>query len=92
MPIPQEMLEQEAVRRIAEQEDAARDRTRDLFQSAVLCVFWTVAGLFLIMWSAHTSSLFHGKLAFYSGIIIGNGGLTFTLLGAYRRGEQRGDW
>jgi hypothetical protein len=49
-------------------------------------------GLYLLGWSVHTTDDRYGWLAFYAGLILGNAGIVFTLLGAYRRGEQRGDW
>jgi hypothetical protein len=65
---------------------------RDLSISAVTCLGWALAGIACIAWSAYTSDLFAGRIAFYGGIGLGNGGVIFTLLGAYRRGEKRGDW
>lgn len=81
-----------AARSIVEAEQAKRETWRDLFYTALLCVVWAATGIMLILWSAHTTSLFYGKLAFFSGIAIGNGGILYCLLAAYRRGERRGDW
>ncbi|HET7553679.1 MAG TPA: hypothetical protein VFK04_20465 [Gemmatimonadaceae bacterium] len=92
MPLPQEMLEELGRKRREESVLANRDKVRDLAFSALLCWFWAGAGLACIAWSLHTTVLWLGKTAFWGGIAIGNAGILFTLLGAYRRGERRGDW
>ena len=92
MPLPKPLLEEMAVRRATENELAERDKLRDYILSALQCLGWCALGVFCILWSAHTTSMTWGRAAFYGGIGIGNGGILFTLLAAYRRGEQRGDW
>lgn len=87
-----ELRERIDARSIAEAEQAKAETRRDLIRTALLCVLWAATGITLILWSAHTTSLFHGKLAFFFGIAIGNGGIGYCLLAAYRRGELRGDW
>src|SRR3712207_8562431 len=49
-----------------------------LFRS--LCVGWMLLGLYLLGWSAHTSDEHYGRIAFYSGVIVGNAGILYTLL------------
>ena len=73
-------------------EDAERDRMRDLAITSLQCMAWVLAGLALIGWAFHTTSMTWGRIAFLSGIGIGNAGWIFTILAAHRRGEQRGDW
>jgi len=87
-----ELYEAMAHQRAEEADEASHETVRDLAVSAALCVVWAALGIVCILWSAHTTSLFYGKVAFFSGIALGNGGVIFTLLGAYRRGEKRGDW
>lgn len=79
-------------KRMREREAAAAETRRDLLQTALLCVLWCAAGIFLLLWSFHTTSAAYGRMAFYAGLAIGNGGWVFTMLAAYRRGEERGDW
>jgi hypothetical protein len=81
-----------AQRRSRENEAAERDKLRFMAVAAAWCVFWSAAGIVPILWSAHTTSMFYGRVAFYAGIGIGNGGILFTLLNAYRVGEKRGYW
>ena len=72
--------------------DANRDRRRDLALTALACLGWSALGIMCILWSAHTTDFTYGTIAFYGGLGIGNAGIVFSLAGAYRRGEARGDW
>lgn len=92
MPLPEELRDAIAARRLAESAAADRERLRDLLWSSLHCLLWAGAGLFCIMWSAHTTDVTWGRMAFFGGLGVGNGGIIFTILAAYRRGEQRGDW
>ena len=77
-------------RRLAEEADG--DKRRDVVLTAVRCLGWMAAGVVCLLWSFHTTDMAYGRAAFFAGLGIGNGGIIFTLLGFYRRGEQRGDW
>jgi O-antigen/teichoic acid export membrane protein len=92
MPIPQSLRDEMSVRRAEENERAGRDKARALVRTALACVAWVAAGLFCLMWSAHTTDVKAGWIAVWFGLLIGNGGVVFTLLRAYLRGERRGDW
>jgi hypothetical protein len=92
MPIPRVRAEQQAAERAAERERAQRDLLWAHVVTALLCVGWAGAGIFLLMWSAHTTSMAYGRIAFFGGLAVGNGGVLFTLIAAYARGEHRGDW
>jgi len=72
--------------------EADRDKTRDAVLTALSCLLWMGAGVFLVLWSFHTTDMAYGRAAFAGGIAVGNGGIIFTLLAFYRRGEARGDW
>lgn len=78
--------------RMREREEAAAETRRDLLLTGVQCVLWSAGGIFLLLWSFHTTNVAYGRMAFFAGLAIGNGGWVFTMLAAYRRGEQRGDW
>jgi hypothetical protein len=92
MPLPKELLDELGRRRTAESKEAERDKWRDIVVTALQCFAWSALGISLILWSAHTTDLTYGKAAFFGGLGIGNGGIIFTVLAAYRRGERRGDW
>jgi hypothetical protein len=92
MPTRAELLKEIARRNAEEAVEARRITRRDLTLTALQCVAWAGAGIFLILWSAHTTDLTLGRAAFYAGVGVGNGGWIFTALAAYARGEKRGDW
>lgn len=92
MPLPKHLLDELGARRDAESKEAQRDKWRDILVTSLQCLAWSAVGIALVLWSAHTTSLTYGRMAFFAGLGIGNGGIIFTLLAAYRRGERRGDW
>ena len=92
MPLPAELLQEMIAKRRTESDEADLDRFRDFVRSGLLCLAWSILGIALILWSAHTINGVYGWIAFFAGVGIGNAGILFTLIGAYRRGEKRGDW
>lgn len=92
MPLPRELLEEMAAKRQVEHVEAERDKRRDYVRVALTCLFWSAVGTFCMLWSAHTTDMTYARIAFIGGQAIGYGGIAYTLLSAYRRGEQRGDW
>jgi hypothetical protein len=87
-----EILDEMAVAHLRQSAESDRDRWRDFARTALECILWPCLGLACVGWAFHTTDVANGKAAFYAGIAIGNGGVIFSLLAAYRRGEQRGDW
>jgi len=81
-----------AERRREEAVQANRDKLWDYVLTALGCFAWCAVGTFLIAWSAHTTDEVLGLMAFWGGLGVGNTGIIYTLLAAYRRGEKRGDW
>lgn len=92
MPLPDHLLDELERKHAGEAEAADRDRRRDMLLTGVRCLGWSALGIACILWSAHTTSMAYGRMAFFAGVGIGNGGIIWTLLAAYRRGERRGDW
>ncbi len=92
MPLPKELLEDMARRYESKAVLAERDKLWDHVRTALTCFIWAALGIACILWSAHTTSLVYGRIAFFGGLGVGNAGIIFTLLAAYRRGEKRGDW
>jgi len=92
MAQPRHRNDELAAHRRAEGEQAQRDLMWANVLTALMCLGWAGAGIFLLMWSAHTTSMTYGRIAFWAGLVVGNGGVLFTLIAAYARGEQRGDW
>jgi hypothetical protein len=87
-----EILDEMAEAHLRQAAQSERDKWKDLRRAALECVFWCWVGIACIGWALHSTDIAYGKAAFYAGIAIGNGGVIFTLLAAYRRGEERGDW
>lgn len=92
MPLPREMLDELGRRSLVESRLADSDKLRDLAFTALRCWFWAVVGLGCMAFSFHTTVIWLGETAFWAGLGMGNAGIIFSLLGAYRRGERRGDW
>ena len=92
MPLPKELLDAMARQRQREHHDAERDKWWDYLRSALLCVAWLLVGLLLIGYALHTTDERIGRIAFWAGLLVGNGGMVTTLARAYLRGERRGDW
>lgn len=91
MPLRRELLEEMGRRREAAEREAERAVRRELVRAGALCVGWMSLGLYLLGWSMHTVDEHYGRIAFYGGLLVGNGGILFTLLNCYRRLERRGD-
>lgn len=92
MPTLAEIRDEIARRRDAEHREAQRDTRRDYLRTALACWGWCLAGLGLVALSFHLTDETWAEASFWTGLGVGNTGMIFTLLGAYRRGEKRGDW
>ena len=92
MPIPAHIREELARRRFAEHREAERDTRRDYVRTALACWAWCILGLGFIALSFHLTDGVTAEALFWVGLGVGNAGMIFTLLAAYRRGEKRGDW
>ena len=92
MPIPLEIREELARRRFAEHREAQRDTRRDYIRTALTCWAWCLLGIAFIAVSFHLTDMATAEVFFWLGLGVGNAGMIFTLLAAYRRGEKRGDW
>jgi hypothetical protein len=92
MPLPRALLEEMAAKRQREAVGANRDRRRAHVRTALQCLGWCAFGLYCIGWALHTTNEDTGRILLLLGLALGNGGVIFTLLAAYRRGERRGDW
>ena len=90
MPLQREILEQIGKERLAAQVQAERERTRLWLRTAILCVVWSLLGLWCLAWSFHTTSMLYGQVAFWAGLGIGDGATLFTLVGAWRTAERKG--
>ncbi len=92
MPIPADLQAELTAKRAAEHREASRDTLRDLLVSCLQVAFWCALGVALVLFSFHVHGYALGRIFFWAGLGAGNGGMLFSILAAYRRGEKRGDW
>jgi hypothetical protein len=55
------------------------------------CLGSAIAGLFLIGLGVHVTDEGTGRIAFWSGLLVGNGGILATLLASYLHADRTGD-
>jgi hypothetical protein len=92
MPTNKELYEAMQRQREREHEAAERDRRRSLLVSAALCLFWALLGLGCFGMALHTTDRATGEIYRGAAYIVTYGGVSFTLIRAYLKGEKRGDW
>ena len=92
MPIPKKYYEEMQAKRAEEHRRAERDTGRDLFRTGLMCVLWCVTGLVVFAFAFHTTDAGWAQVFKWGAYVITYGGVSYTLLRAYRQGEKRGDW
>lgn len=83
--------EQIARNAVAERE-ARRDYWRDMGRTMLHLAFWVALGLGLMGSGLHTADAVIGRIFWLAGQTVWLSGVLFSLLAAYRRGHDRGDW
>jgi hypothetical protein len=92
MPVNKKLYEEMQAKREAEHQDAERDRRWSLIRSGLACVMWAFLGLVCYGFAFHTTDHAMAEIYTIGAYIITYGGVSYTLLRAYRQGEKRGDW
>ena len=92
MPIPGADYEELVARNAAAADVSAHVRFRAMLRTLFWCWLWSGLGMFLVGWAFHTTNSYYGHIAFWLGLGVGNGGVLFTLVGAWRKAEARGDY
>jgi hypothetical protein len=72
--------------------DAQSVTRRELLRASLECLGWCAVGVFIMAFAWHVNDVLIGKAFLYGGMAVGYSGITYALVGAYRRGEERGDW
>jgi hypothetical protein len=85
-------LERIALERLASEREATRQSRRELARACLECIVSCLAGVVLLGLAFHTNDHATGMIFFYGGLVVGYSGITLALWGAYRRGQERGDW
>ena len=86
------IYEELQAKRSAEHRAAERDRQWAMIRSGLMCLVWAFLGLVCYAFAFHTTDPGWGQIFRWGAYIITYGGVSYTLLRAYRRGEERGDW
>jgi hypothetical protein len=92
MPLPKEYRDGLIERHEIDERAARRETWRDMLRTIGHLAFWVLCGLALFGFAFHTSDHSIGMIFWYAAHAVWIGGVTFSLLAAYRRGERRGDW
>lgn len=92
MPIPQQAYEELIAKHEQAHREAQRDTRHAFLRSIASMLFWVLSGWVVIGFALHTTDHGLGWVLYWAGLSIWIPGVLFSLLGAYRRGEQRGDW
>lgn len=76
---------------LAALERIVRSEIRWAYARAVLlCILSAGAALAAIGWSVHTTDQKNGMIAFWGGLLMGNGGILWTLFATYQRAAKEG--
>jgi hypothetical protein len=89
-------LRQEYERIAAERLEAERqvERTyrRELVRVCLECLGSSAVGAVTMGYGMHVNGRDLGEIFWWGGMIVGYVGITLSLITAYQRGEERGDW
>ena len=92
MPLPEKYRRQLMERSEAAERESRWDSLRALGRVVGEITLWTVLGLVGIAFAFHTFDYSLGMVYWWSGAVVWVAGVSVTVLAAYRRGEERGDW
>ena len=92
MPIPRETYAELIAKHEQAHRKAQRDTLWDFARTCATMIFWVLSGWVFLAFALHTTDVARGWVLYWIGLCVWIPGVLFTLLNAYRRGEQRGDW
>jgi hypothetical protein len=78
--------------RVAQEREVSRAMRFELVRVCLECVGSCALALVCLGFGLHTTDPTVGAIAWWSGMLIGYGGITISLSTAYLRGVARGDW
>jgi hypothetical protein len=85
-------LERIGAERLAADKEAARDARRAIWMALLACVASCAAGMGIMFFAFWTNDRELGMIFLWTGMLVGYSGMAWSLLSAYRRGEERGLW
>jgi hypothetical protein len=89
MATKREDREAHSLRRVAEEQEQVRGERRGVRMLLVTCLLAAALGLFLVMWSAHTSNSDYGHIALAMGVLVGGGGILAMLICVWYRSHGK---
>ena len=92
VPTNKQLYEEMQAKRSVEHREAERDRRRALIRAGFACIAWAAAGLVCYAFAFHTTDMTMVPIYQWGAYLITYGGISYTLLRAYRKGVDRGDW
>ena len=92
MPMPKKYLDELEAKHLEAERQANRATRSDILRTLRDIFFWTLIGLIVFAFAFHVNDREIGIALSWAARGIAFGGVAFSLLAAYRRGEQRGDW
>ena len=87
-----EEYERIARERLAAEREAKTETRRAFFRAAAECAGFCLLGMFIMFWAFWVNDVLIGRAFLYGGMAVGYAGMAFTLLRAYKKGLDRGDW
>jgi hypothetical protein len=78
--------------RIEQEREVGRAMRFELLRVCLECIGSCALALVALGFALHTTDPTVGAIAWWSGMLIGYGGITISLSTAYLRGVARGDW
>jgi hypothetical protein len=91
-PRLQAELERIGRERLAASREADRAMRRELLRVCAECFGSCAVGLVLAAFAFHTTDRDMGEIFLFGGMLINIVGVTLSLIRAYQRGVERGDW
>ncbi len=85
-------LERIGAERLAAERAADRDRRRAFVYAALGCAGSCAVGMVVMGFAFWVNDRQLGLIFLWASLVVGYGGMTFSLAYAYRKGEERGDW
>jgi hypothetical protein len=92
MPMNKKLYEELQGKHEKDHRDAERERRWSLIRSGLACLVWAILGLVCYAFAFHTTDASMAEIYKWGAYVITYGGVSFTILRAYRKGVERGDW
>jgi hypothetical protein len=92
MPMNKKLYEELQEKHEQDHRDAERERRWSLIRSGLACLVWAILGLVCYAFAFHTTDASMAEIYKWGAYVITYGGVSFTILRAYRKGVERGDW